>query len=211
MIARACVTCTNDSTEESCKRCLRDNVAGNGLTQWAMKPSLRTCTTCAYDTCPDYSARRVDCFATDARTEWTVPDATAIVDSPLETGTTAGTRGPLTRDEILDLMPIIQSGWAISDYAEWLARAVERAHGIVMAAPDAPVNAKPAAIGVTTDELLDLLEYVFVKYENGPQCYEDPESYSGYLGHAFHIGDEEFQRIADILNAHRPQTCNTAN
>jgi hypothetical protein len=36
--------------------------------------SERTCATCAYDTCPEHSARRVDCFATDARTEWTAPD-----------------------------------------------------------------------------------------------------------------------------------------
>jgi hypothetical protein len=68
-----------------------------------------------------------------------------------------------------------------------------------------------AVLCVKTDELLDLLEYVFDKYENGPQCYEDPEDCSGFLGHAIRIGDVEFQRIADILNAHRPQTCNTAN
>ena len=57
---------------------------------------------------------------------------------------------------------------------------------------------------VTTEELIDLLEYVFEKYENGQQCYEDPDDCSGYLGHAIHLGDTEFQRIADILNAHRP-------
>lgn len=70
--------------------------------------------------------------------------------------------------------------------------------------PDGAASGLSDVLCVTTDELLDLLEYVFVKYENGPQCYEDPEDCSGYLGHAIHIGDAEFQRIADILTAHRP-------
>jgi len=73
------------------------------------------------------------------------------------------------------------------------------------------LSALTEVLGVTTDELLDLLEYVFVKYENGPACYENPDDYDGYLGNAISIDDAEFKRIADILNAHRPQTCDTAN
>ena len=37
---------------------------------------------------------------------------------------------PLTDDEIRDLLPIRQDGWSDEDYGLWLARAVERAHGI---------------------------------------------------------------------------------
>ena len=59
---------------------------------------------------------------------------------------------------------------------------------------------------VSKDELLDLLEYLFDKYENGPACYGDPDDYSVYIGNAIRIGDDEFSRIADILNAHRPRT-----
>lgn len=77
--------------------------------------------------------------------------------------------------------------------------------------PAGGLSALTEVLCVTTDELLDLLEYIFDMYENGPQCYEDPEDCSGYIGHAIRIGDAEFKRIADILNAHRPQTCNTAN
>ena len=38
---------------------------------------------------------------------------------------------PLSRDDVLGLLPIVQDGWSATDYGEWVARAVERAHGIV--------------------------------------------------------------------------------
>lgn len=76
---------------------------------------------------------------------------------------------------------------------------------------DGGLSALTGVLCVTADELLDLLEYLFEKYENGPACYEDPDGLECYLGNAIHIGDAEFSRIADILNSHRPRTCNTAN
>jgi len=39
-------------------------------------------------------------------------------------------REPLTDAQLLDLIPIIQSAWSISDMCLWYARAIERAHGI---------------------------------------------------------------------------------
>ena len=39
-------------------------------------------------------------------------------------------RKPLTDEEIKDLMPIRQDGWNDETMLLWMARAVERAHGI---------------------------------------------------------------------------------
>ena len=41
---------------------------------------------------------------------------------------------PLTPAAILDLLPIRQNGWSDVEYGTWVARAVERAHGILMLA-----------------------------------------------------------------------------
>jgi len=55
-------------------------------------------------------------------------------------------------------------------------------------------------------ELLDLLDRFFTLYEDGPQCYESQDDYSGFLGHAVRLDDETFHRIGDILNERRPRT-----
>jgi hypothetical protein len=39
-------------------------------------------------------------------------------------------RKPLTESQILDLLPDAQHGWTTATYGKWVARAVERAHGI---------------------------------------------------------------------------------
>ena len=61
------------------------------------------------------------------------------------------------------------------------------------------------ALGVSENELLDILALFFEEYEYGPDCYEDPEDYSGYLGKAVHLDDATFHRVADILNERRPR------
>ncbi len=38
---------------------------------------------------------------------------------------------PMADNEIYDLLPIYQDGWTMQNYGTWIARAVERAHGIV--------------------------------------------------------------------------------
>lgn len=55
------------------------------------------------------------------------------------------------------------------------------------------------------NESLDLLAEMFDAYEDGTPCYEDPENYDGFLGHAFKINPETFQKIADLLNTQRPR------
>ena len=52
---------------------------------------------------------------------------------------------------------------------------------------------------------LDLLAIMFDAYEEGTDCYEDPEDRSGHLGKAIHLDEDTFQRIADLLNEHRPR------
>ena len=37
---------------------------------------------------------------------------------------------PLSAAEVAMLLPIFQDGWTLADYGIWVARAVERAHGI---------------------------------------------------------------------------------
>ena len=56
-----------------------------------------------------------------------------------------------------------------------------------------------------SNETLDFLAMMFDAYEEGPDCYEDPEDCSGHIGKAIRLDDEAFQRIADILNEHRPR------
>ena len=55
------------------------------------------------------------------------------------------------------------------------------------------------------DELLDLLALMFDAYEEGPDCYEDPDECAGRIGKAVHLDDAAFDRIADILNLRRPR------
>ena len=58
--------------------------------------------------------------------------------------------------------------------------------------------------GRDEDAALDLLCVMFDGYENGVDCYEDPEDQSGYVGSAFRLNDEDFHKIADLLNRRRP-------
>jgi len=55
------------------------------------------------------------------------------------------------------------------------------------------------------EELIDLLAIMFDAYEEGPDCYEDPDDCSGHLGKAVKLDDASFDRIADILNKRRPR------
>ena len=37
---------------------------------------------------------------------------------------------PLSDAEVADMLPVMQDGWTLADHGMWVARAVERAHGI---------------------------------------------------------------------------------
>lgn len=63
-------------------------------------------------------------------------------------------------------------------------------------------NAERKGIG---DSALDLLAVMFDAYEYGVSCYEDPDDQAMYVGKAFILTDEDFSRIADLLNQYRPR------
>ena len=65
----------------------------------------------------------------------------------------------------------------------------------------------PAAL---LEETLDLLAVMFDAYEDGPDCYEDPDEYAGHIGKAVQLDEATFDRIADLLNEHRPRNAGEA-
>jgi hypothetical protein len=54
------------------------------------------------------------------------------------------------------------------------------------------------------DEAVLLLSAVFDAWENGDPCYEDPDTSSGFLGIAFRLDDEVFNRCCALLNRLNP-------
>lgn len=53
-------------------------------------------------------------------------------------------------------------------------------------------------------EALELLAAVFDAWENGDDCYEDPEECAGFLGKAFRLDDDIFNRCVELLNRRNP-------
>ncbi len=53
-------------------------------------------------------------------------------------------------------------------------------------------------------DAVELLGYVFDAWENGVDCYEVPENNAGYLGMAFKLDDDVFQRCVELLNRENP-------
>ena len=59
------------------------------------------------------------------------------------------------------------------------------------------------ALKAERDALLEartLLDEIFAAYENGTDCYEDPEEQAGYVGRAFCMDDATFDRCVALLN-----------
>lgn len=50
------------------------------------------------------------------------------------------------------------------------------------------------------EHVIALLRTMFDLYENGVDCYEDPDDMSNYLGKAFRLDDETFDACVNILN-----------
>ena len=61
-------------------------------------------------------------------------------------------------------------------------------------------TAADARLVAAAPDLLRLLGLMFDAYENGVDCFEDPEDCAGYVGKAFRLSDGEFKEIADLLN-----------
>ena len=68
----------------------------------------------------------------------------------------------------------------------------------------ADLRAKLDKTEVASEEMLNLLSILFTAYEDGADCYEDPEEQSGYLGKAIKLDEAAEHRIAGILNERRP-------
>lgn len=58
---------------------------------------------------------------------------------------------------------------------------------------------------VDADLALDLLEDIYSRYEDGAQCYENPEDYEGYLGQAVELPCNVENQIVELLNRRRPR------
>jgi hypothetical protein len=61
-----------------------------------------------------------------------------------------------------------------------------------------------AAIGLlraSNEKLLAALVLMYDKWENGAPCYEDPEDYTGPLGNAFKLTDDEETRVLEALES----------
>jgi hypothetical protein len=67
----------------------------------------------------------------------------------------------------------------------------------------------PLCSAALLEETLDLLAVMFDAYEGGADCYEDPEDCAGHLGKAVQLDEATFDRIADLLNEHRPRNPGT--
>ena len=50
-------------------------------------------------------------------------------------------------------------------------------------------------------QLLEALEMIYDKCENGDGCYEDPEHFEGYLGNAVRLSGEEEDQILKAFEA----------
>jgi hypothetical protein len=64
-------------------------------------------------------------------------------------------------------------------------------------------RAEPS-VAADHDEAVQLLSAVFDAWENGDPCYEDPETQGGYLGMAFRLDDDVFNRCCALLNRLNP-------
>jgi hypothetical protein len=61
-------------------------------------------------------------------------------------------RAPLTDQQIVDLVPDDQAGWSRGQYCQWMARAVERAHGIgTSGVPEPAAPSDTARLNVVLD------------------------------------------------------------
>ena len=70
-----------------------------------------------------------------------------------------------------------------------------------LAMPAPPTHQETrAAVTSDHDDAVVLLAAVFDAWEGGSPCYEDPDEAAGFLGMAFQLDDDIFQRCVELLN-----------
>lgn len=55
------------------------------------------------------------------------------------------------------------------------------------------------------DQAIKLLSLMFDKYDEGVQCYEEPEDCSGFMGNAVKLNGDEFSEIVEMLDRLAPR------
>lgn len=77
----------------------------------------------------------------------------------------------------------------------------EAAYALLAASQQA---AEQVAADSDISEAVQLLAAVFDAWENGVECYEDPEENAGFLGMAFQLDTDVFDRCCTLLNRRNP-------
>jgi hypothetical protein len=99
---------------------------------WRPIPDLRTLRTLMRSAINAAEARMSPLADLQAMTLQAI-DAEHLLWQGIQTAAATGvqpTRAPLTDQQVMDLVPNEQAGWSRGQYCQWMARAVERAHGI---------------------------------------------------------------------------------
>jgi len=81
--------------------------------------------------------------------------------------------------------------------ARVLARLAKVADEAVLSEPEFSQQSPAVAVPVA----LELLRILFDLYEDGDDCYENPDESDGYLGKAIRLDDETFKACVDVLTA----------
>ncbi len=102
----------------------------------------------------------------------------------------------LTDSQIDDLVFVYGPNCPIGE-----AREIVRA--ALAAAPLPPQSA--ARSDQDVPEAIRLLAVMVDGYENGVDCYEDPENLDGYMGPAFRVDNDEFVKMCELLNRRAPK------
>lgn len=117
---------------------------------------------------------------------------------------TAGERVPTQFRAELSADTDPATGWRVVDddgllcmycsqrEAEMIAEACNNYHAL---------QQRAAQLEAREKGLVELLCLMYDKWENGTPCYEDPEDYTGSLGNAFKLTDDEETRVLAALEA----------
>ena len=105
---------------------------------------------------------------------------------------------PKITDEIVSFLRHGAGRW------EWTQEAVDFAAAIVRP----QIQARIAALEAENARLKAALCMIYDKWEDGTSCYEDPEDYTGHLGNAVKLTNDEEAQILALIPSQRsaPET-----